>query len=344
MKYKYTLSLSSPRLYPVLSFIAECQYDTGESKKSINENRNCDWGMPTFIVFLDNEELSMPSRLRLKWLSLSERKNYHFSGDFDKEKAERLWQPQMDDEKSSFRYIVVGLAPYGGVAVWLRGYFNAVLISWTKAIETVVPPTSGWAKDIDSLCNKFLAENDIVRENLQKKGLPPANFYDNIMFQHNYRLLPVLKKWDSEGKVWEDYSEEEIKPQLNYIEIECFDGTFDKLHNGKLQLYHEAGIPKRICTYWHVGKRQYSAYFFIKDVEKIANLLHRINKKNHEEKFDFLLQMDPDQERFVISLKNDELPEPVELGNDTVDVMVFRNRLECYRSPGYSQPKGAWRW
>ena len=63
-----------------------------------------------------------------------------------------------------------------------------------------------------------------------------------------------------------------------------------------------------------------------------------------EGRFDFVLQIDPIEEKFIPMLQCEDVPEPIELTEESVDILVFRNKFECYRSKHYHQEPKAWLW
>ena len=58
---------------------------------------------------------------------------------------------------------------------------------------------------------------------------------------------------------------EDVISEFDYIEETLFDGTHDKLHDGGLLKYHQAGKPKKLAIKWNIGKSEYSAYFWFED-------------------------------------------------------------------------------
>lgn len=349
MPYKINTSLTFAHFFPVVFQVHELGFDTGETLKMRwgTASRN-EWGERFRFTVYDGTEYPMPNQLRLEWIAIAERKIYGLDTPLDSQLMEQLWQQTDEEDYHIYTHISCSVAPCGGVALWLHGPRRQTLVGWFKGKETEGTKKLPFNLTINKFCYDYINGSDPeLGKHLREDEVPDAIVYDRMMQQHCYRIRPLLKKWNKENNQWIDYDAEkegDKMPTVETLEVKCHDGTYDRMHDGYLERFHEAGLPRRITVNWNVGKRLYTAYFFITNVEKMTNLLRRITMMSLEGKVDFLLQMDPEQERFVLSLKNDELPEPVELGNDTVDVMVFRNRLECYRNPGYSQPKGAWRW
>lgn len=347
MTYIYYTSLCTPRVFPVTLLKHNLILPDGTLFKIEQGQAYPDeWGgMQTFMAD-DGTEYPLPCKLDLDWIAIAEQKHYSLQKELDLVAIENLWEQTDDDGFSIYTHFALNIAPFGQVALWLHGPTKQILIGWWRGQEESPNVKLPLGFTLQSFCHKVMTETiPEVRENLIKNGLPKPYHYDKLMEQYYYRMTPRLARWMGKEKRWEEYDEEDEKmPVLDYVEAKCIDGTYDRLRNGSLQYFHHAGLPSLIDVYWHVGKRQYSAYFFFKDQEKLADLLRRITMMSLEEKVDFELRMDPEQERFVVCLNNGEMGEPMELTDSIVDVMVFRNRLECYRNPNYSQPKGAWQW
>ena len=75
------------------------------------------------------------------------------------------------------------------------------------------------------------------------------------MNQFTYRYLVAFENLN-----------EDVKPELGFIEEMLYDGTHDKLHDGGLMKYHEAGKPKKLAIKWYIKKIEYSAYFWFDEI------------------------------------------------------------------------------
>lgn len=162
------------------------------------------------------------------------------------------------------------------------------------------------------------------------------------MQQFVYRYFPMLEKWD--GDKWEPYKEEDpLRPQLDWCEESLYDGTYDKLHDGRLMNYHEAGKPKRLAVKWHVGKCEYSAYFWFDEV-KICEIFDRFYGIHRDTKSDFIIRIDGEAKKYELALFRYGLKVPQVIPATAYQMIVFKNKFEDYRSENYDQPHGAWIW
>ena len=189
---------------------------------------------------------------------------------------------------------------------------------------------------MDYINNDFL-----VKENLEKNGLPPRHLFDKYMQQFTYRYLQLFEHWNDEE--WLKYEKEETSPELDYIEEALFDGTHDKLHDGGLMNYHEAGKPKTLSVQWHIKKSEYTAYFWFED-EEIRNVFYRFYGAHPETKTDFMIRIDSEKKKFELALYRYGLKEPQVINESAYQLIVFKNKFEYYRSENYDQPRGAWIW
>ena len=181
--------------------------------------------------------------------------------------------------------------------------------------------------------------------NLSANGLPPRDLFDNYMKQFTYRYLPMFGHWDEEKEKWQPYTEEELetKPELDYVEEALYDGTHDKLHDGGLLNYHEAGKPKKLAVKWHIKKSEYTAYFWFED-EAIRAVFDKFYGIHLDTKTDFVIHIDPEKKKYERALYRYGMNEPKPISEDAYKLIVFKNKFEHFRSDNYDQPRGAWIW
>ncbi len=163
------------------------------------------------------------------------------------------------------------------------------------------------------------------------------------MRQYCYRYCPEAKVWEEKEKKWLPLSEDDTKVEISQIMEALWDGTFDKLNDGSLMKYHMAGKPKKLALGWTQGKSQYSAYMWL-DEEEIRDTFERFYGAHPETKADFIIRFSPDGRRYELAMFRFGLQEPAVIKVDTYQLIVFKNGFEHYRSPNYSQPRGAWLW
>ena len=97
--------------------IPECLPYTGE------------WGNNETVSFLEESNHLLPKGIHVIFLSIVERKFYIVNDSLPIEEIYNLWN------HGSFNKVVVGMAPYGGIAIWLNGTKNSVLVKWLHGSE-----------------------------------------------------------------------------------------------------------------------------------------------------------------------------------------------------------------
>lgn len=362
-KYSYYISGSAPWLYPTESFFGNLMWSDSDG---ISVPYSCpfadEWGKPVSMHIYDEKEFPVPSYLDMIWLSLTENKFYSIEEDLPTDKLTNYLQEK--DKVSGeplYNYIIIGMAPYGHIALWVYGDKKTKLVTWLEAEETDV--------EMEEFCpSTTLSRNSYVEmmlksvpeaiENLEKNGLPPRNLFDKYMQRFTYRYLVLFEHWDKEKEQWcsdsksslidsqssqTESNEQVIKSEFDYIEEALFDGTHDKLHDGGLMNYHEAGKPKKLAVKWHIKKSGYTAYFWFED-EAIREAFDRFYGAHPDTKTDFMIRIDSDNKKFELALYRYGLKEPQVISDSAYQLIVFKNKFEYYRSENYDQPRGAWIW
>lgn len=133
------------------------------------------------------------------------------------------------------------------------------------------------------------------------------------------------------------------KNVFDYIEETLFDGTHDKLHDGGLMRYHQAGKPKKLRVQWHIKKSEYTAYFWFED-ERIRKVFDKFYGAHPDTKTDFIIRIDAEERKYELALYRYGLKEPQIIPKDVYQLLVFKNKFEDYRSENYNQERGAWIW
>ena len=217
---------------------------------------------------------------------------------------------------------IVGLAPYGGITIWSTDKLKRTIIKRLHA---------------EALVNQ---QYNTINDNL-----PSRDLFENYMKQFTYRYQAIFDHWDEDGEKWIKYNEEEdeLIPEFDYIEESLYDGTHDKLHDGGLMKYHQAGKPKKLRVEWHIGKSEYSAYFWFED-ERIREVFDRFYGAHPDTKTDFIIRIDAEKRKYELALYRYGLKEPQVIPEDVYQLLVFKNKFEDYRSDNYNQERGAWIW
>lgn len=162
---------------------------------------------------------------------------------------------------------------------------------------------------------------------------------DCLMKQFLYRYTIIFKEKNKKAEIHED----EIPSEFEFIEDSLYDGTHDKLHNGVLLKYHQAGKPKKLAIKWHIGKSEYSAYFWFEE-EPIREVFDKFYGTHPDTKTDFIIRIDAENRKYELALYRYGLKEPQVIPENVFQLLVFKNKFEDYRSDNYNQERGAWIW
>ena len=284
--------------------------------------------------------------IEIAWISVVEEKTYFYK----KKIYTENYLPNGNKTKQAEdinHLFIIGMAPYGGIAFWLSNPQKSVLIEWGKA----EPSRKKYSEFIPAyetiplhdICKRYINDDLITYKNLQVNGLPSRNLFDNYMKQFTYRYIVFFEQWKKNMEEWQKYDKEKTLQEFDYIEETLFDGTHDKLHDGGLMNYHQAGKPKKLAVKWHIKKSEYTAYFWFED-EEIRAIFDLFYGTHPETKTDFMIWIDSDNKKFELALYRYGLKNPQVISESAYQLIVFKNKFEYFRSDNYNQPRGAWIW
>lgn len=315
-----------------------------------------EWGETQSNVIPLRDRTPLPEAMNIFWLSVTERKLYSAILPLPIELMKKgMQEVNPTTGEPLFSHIVIGMAPYGGITCWLRGSTKSISFLFEKAneiegYEEIVKEITR-SSSIDEVCDFYIDNDEGVKTNLEQNGLPARDLFDRYMQQFCYRYLVMFERWDEDEERW-------VKPELgvegqpvdgkplpefDFIEEALWDGTHDKLHDGGLMSYHQAGKPKKLALEWHVKKSQYSAYLWFED-ELIRAAFEKFYGAHRDTKVDFIIRIDPEKNKYELALYRYGLQEPVVISEDAYQIIVFKSKFEYYRSENYDQPRGAWIW
>ncbi len=341
------LSGSAPSLYPADTHYGLLWYGKDEALEIPKRYPyKGDWGKSLSSCILLRENYPMPYKLNLLWLSIVEEKFYVIEEFLPQRALEDIWKEKIIEGRP-FSHIIIGMAPYGNVALWFYSEQKSKFLAWMYAnsvdipIEEFIPQSS---MSLHDYCLRYINSDSKVKGNFIKNGLPPRNLFDKYMQQFTYRYLPIYEKWCKDACQWIKYEEgEETIPEFEYIEESLYDGTHDKLHDDGLLKYHAAGKPKKIAVKWHIKKSEYTAYFWF-DETIICEIFEKFYGAHRDTKVDFIIRIDAEQKKYELSLYRYGLKEPLVIPEDAYQLLVFKSKFEHYRSENYNQERGAWIW
>ena len=347
MEYRIRLSGVAPKLFPTETVFA-LLYNGAEQPMELPKEMpfSGDWGRSASIWESDTETFPLPNAIDMVWLSITEQVFYSVEKSLPTEKLKSLFS---QENEGLFDNIIIGMAPYGGLALWVSSEKKSTLLTWLNGEPTLVDISDFLPENpnvaLQDYCNFYIGNDPLVKQNLEENGFPPRDLYDNYMKQFTYRYLPLFERWNENEEKWQKYKEEEqeTRPELDFLEESLFDGTHDKLHNGSLLNYHEAGKPMKLSIKWHIKKSEYVAYLWFED-EAIRTIFNKFYGIHPDTKTDFIIHIDPQQNEYQLALFRYGLKEPLVINKNAYQLIVFKNKFEHFRSDNYDQPSGAWMW
>lgn len=304
--------------------------EEGQNNRII-DNRKGDWGDIFPMTIISRQTYPLPIKLNLRWITLADLKCYESKDALDTATMEKLWEEQAKRYPDyPFKYVVVGIAPYGGVTIWLRSKINSIFVQQLTAHEV----------DFDE--KEKPVYSDMNGSDDLMLTLFPKNHLENVMKQFTYRYVALEEYFD--GERWKRYANED-----NYyenIDIECLedkrlDGTFDYTDGDSLFKYHTAGTPKRITVRWTEGGSycfacfwldpDYSTWFF----ESIQRVFPEVQQQ------DLLVRIDMRANRYEVAMTANDLVPRAFIGTQYI---VFRDGVEISRSEYFNKEDGEWDW
>lgn len=280
-----------------------------------------DWGAPSALEVDTPETFPLPARIEFRWITYMGHKCYEISDTLEQAKAEALWQKQEQDYPDDpFKQYIIGIAPHGGVGIWLCSKFRSVLLQWLQAEEQPLNEEES-----------FMYKPHPEREEAFNSFFPPQKL-QSIMRQHQYRLVPMEEYFD-EGK-WRRFDSTNIHYEgiaLDSVEVERFDGTFDHSGSEAMMRYHVAGKPKKIIVNWHEGKDSYFAQFKLDETMAI-DFFDGFFDAFPDAKADLLIRIDTRAKRFEIAMTGEGLAViPIKY----TQYIVYKGNEEFCRSENY---------
>ena len=329
-KFEWYASGNAPLLYPTELFVGDFIFEDG-SKLYIPESYpfTSVWGKSVSTHLLDENTHSAPIFIVIIWFSIVENKFYAIAEKLPKEKIETLLE-EINEATKEQKYdsIIAGMAPYGGLAIWLSGNGITTEVAWLQGESIDVDMedfAQGCSLSREEYAKKALENCKEAYKNYQNNGLPDRMLFERYMQKFNYRITP---KFENEDAVFEG------------IELYYYNGELNTTNSGEHVENVMRAKPYKIVLNWSIGKTQYGGYFwtdehkiietfanfFNNDMQKAGNLVIEVGENNKQ--FKFFLQ----DETTVIEI-------PVE----DIQIMVFKNKFEFFRSENYNKPPQGWR-
>lgn len=328
--YSYLPVVSRFNFYNVRIKKMSLYYDNENHALDYFATDSPNWGMPSPLLVKAPEKYPLPVSIELRWITALEGKCFEFSGAVDQFKAEELWKKQeLEFPNDPYTQYIIGIAPYGGVAVWLCSNYRSVLLHWLKAEETQLTEEE-----------LMIHKPHPIMESLTNLLMPYQKLQSDIK-QYNYRYVALEEYFD--GEKWQKYSnEDDFYEELDVdgVEDKRLDGTFDYSDSVDMLRYHIAGKPQRITVRWQEENSNCFAHFWL-DEDTITIFFNSMFDTFPDTKADLLLRCDTRANRYEVAMTGEGLPIR---RLDYCQYIVFRNNVEIARSEYFSKEDGEWSW
>lgn len=334
MGFSYSASLSRFRNLPFKLIEGKLFYGDGPKDWIfLFQDTNGVWGTPTDVVEIKSATYPLPCRLLLNYYSELENKYYKIDTVLDKDKAEHLWNEKIQNNKLwPYKNFVVGVAPFGGVAVWMRSSTNEVLLHWFRAnlIDNNPGLNNEKAENLKNVLDEIPCSSDDI---------------NRCMRQYVFRYVPLEEYWN--GQEWVLYDENDLYYddfEVDDLSHKCIDGTFVRPANFTLFDHHKSGLPSHIAVFWHEGQTAFEAYFWIEN-NVIIQLFDSIVQTNFSAKIDILVRIDTRTHNYELALRENEImTSTIIFPKESYQLIIFKNDNQYFKSQNYNQEDGAWDW
>ncbi len=290
------------------------------------------WGYPKNIQSCELPNDVEIVSIDVVWLSLCEKKFYSIE--------KKLKQCFIADNS----ILLIGFMPFGHLVVWDYSEKKSSIVNMHHGgeveidIEAFLPESS--IKSVSKYCDTRIKGNTVINNNLHNRGIHTEACFMKYLNQYSYRYSVQLGQCNNRQK---DNLSDVIRQRLERIEEVLYDGTHNKMNDETLMRYHLAGKPKKLAIIWHIGKSEYSAYFWFED-ELIREVFDKFYGAHPDTKTDFIIRIDAENRKYELALYRYGLKEPQIIPENVYQLLVFKNKFEDYRSGNYNQERGAWIW
>jgi uncharacterized protein YegP (UPF0339 family) len=265
------------------------------------------------------------------WLSMVENQFYSIQAPLPKEKIDSLLAEIEKSDGLKLNTLVAGMAPYGRVAVWLAGVGFRTEVAWLQGEPTEVdmkdfaPGVEMSQKEyVDEELNMLNSCREAV-ENLRKNGLPDPMLFERYHQRFNYRFTP---KFENEEAVFTG------------MELYYYNGELNEKNCGEHALNANRAKPYKIVFDWRVGETKYSGYFWT-DEQKIIDTFADFYDTKAQQEGNFIIEVKKSNTEFRFLLETGSTVTEIPIGD--MHYIIFKDKIECYRSDNYNRPEGGWR-
>jgi hypothetical protein len=328
-QFEWYASGNAPTLFPTELFQGLFMFeDLSILKIPIADPFATAWGKPVTKRLTHDKYHPVPKFIVLQWFSIVENKFYAAADELPTEQIELLLsETNKKTRKPLYDTIVAGMAPHGKVALWLCGNGITTEVAWLQGKEIEMSmqdfaPDSNFSQI--KYARKALANCKEALMNLQEKGKPTPILFEKYMEKFNYSIAPTFE----EGV------------EFAGIELFYYNGELNTANSGEHTICGMRAKPEKIVLNWRAGKAQYSGYFWT-DEQKIIELFDNYYGTEVQKEGKLIIEVGRTNQEIKFFMQNNE--SSVEIPDNNLQYIIFKNKFEFHRSNNYDKPHGGWR-
>lgn len=344
---EYELGLTMHPLYPIKPFFTVLNLDEeGKRTAEVFQRPDKVWGYPAggSSHISSNGARPLPRRLDMVYYSVIEGKAYSLEEPLPYEKLKEMFSKKDEAGHPLYTNIIIGAAPYGGVALWTqRGDTRQTeLITWLKGKEVALDfadfassaliSGSNW----DEFRANSLQKYKEAAEHLKENGLPDKELFDWFNEKYNTAFNVKFNAPAKEGENTEDM-------RVTSFEVKYFNGESESVSPEDFGKAVMRAKPKEIKINFKDANNENSAYLYVPYKTAADNIDTRLAYQS-------VFAGSPQAEGELSFVFNGiSKPWDIKISACGKEAKVdfeeirFRNKFEVYRTPVYYQPHSFWK-
>ena len=266
----------APKDYPISLIDGYLELKDGNQQFLMPESYiGSGWAYATSLAITGPDMKAVPVKLNIAWFAYRERKFYKGSIDLSGLNFDSLFQlptiSKLSDPDFQTVYIIIGLAPLGGVAIWLHGSFDRIEAGFFQAQETSVDLNSylGAYKDIEEY-----AVTHLKHLPPSEQGVQDSNTSGIHRFGREYRKL---YNWQPEILT---------SAHLQRLPVEFFNGSYISSYawntSGTPQ---QMPVPKEFWVHWNNAAGEKYAHALELDEQEVFAAFEQLGSAGAPLKF-----------------------------------------------------------
>ncbi|WP_457288889.1 DUF2931 family protein [Pedobacter sp. UYP24] len=307
-KFEWLPTECAPELYPTIIASASFIFPDGQRAPIMGTDpiKN-GWGEDGTTSVIGDDQKPVPVKLEITWLSYTESKFYSGLLDLPVDKITKLFEKGYTHpytlKHTTYKGMVVGMAPGGVVVVWLQGINNQVEVARYLAqpskitVEQFIAVkgySSDMTHDLGAIVESIMKDEPEATANLKAKGLQ-LGLWDTYRERFNIRPLVVF--------------DQAHQAKTTDISLKFFNGEQDDLVLERLQTNEFASRAriKSLTIKWKdgwAGKTQKYLLELKMDEGEVFRAYKDIYGNNTNQQTELSIQVNPGNNKYRVFLKS----------------------------------------